>query len=224
LGRLAGEFGRRVRRPSSISDRAADRENARCRAPCPIRESAVDVRRASRCGPRIRSVDAVRVPHRRNEHVSGAVGTTKGVCSWRGAISGAAGSWLVITACVLWRVHRPRPLRRAARRACRNDASLELLARTAVSQARVAFADLVAPSTYDGRVTREIPLRALRARASHIPPILAYSAKFASPSTARSEAPLVPSCGDRRGYQMDPHGEERCARRLLELWQRGRTW
>jgi porphobilinogen synthase len=85
-----------------------------------------------------------------------------------------------------------------------NDATLELLARTAVSQAR-AGADIVAPSDMmDGRVG------AIRAALDEDgltdTPILAYSAKFASAfyGPFRIAADSAPAFGDRRAYQMDP--------------------
>jgi porphobilinogen synthase len=85
-----------------------------------------------------------------------------------------------------------------------NDATLELLARTAVSQA-AAGADAVAPSDMmDGRVG------ALRAALDDHglgeTPIMAYSAKFASAfyGPFREAADSTPQQGDRRGYQMDP--------------------
>ncbi|MGB0097444.1 MAG: porphobilinogen synthase [Solirubrobacteraceae bacterium] len=85
-----------------------------------------------------------------------------------------------------------------------NDATLELLARTAVSQAR-AGADVIAPSDMmDGRVG------AIRAALDDDgltdTPILAYSAKFASVfyGPFREAAESTPAVGDRRGYQMDP--------------------
>ena len=85
-----------------------------------------------------------------------------------------------------------------------NDATLELLARTAVAQAE-AGADAVAPSDMmDGRVG------ALRAALDEHglaeTPIVAYSAKFASAfyGPFREAADSAPQTGDRRGYQMDP--------------------
>ena len=85
-----------------------------------------------------------------------------------------------------------------------NDATLELLARTAVSQAR-AGADVIAPSDMmDGRVGA---IRAaLDAAGFTDVPILAYSAKFASAfyGPFREAAGSAPSHGDRRGYQLDP--------------------
>jgi porphobilinogen synthase len=85
-----------------------------------------------------------------------------------------------------------------------NDATLELLARTAVSQAR-AGADVIAPSDMmDGRVGA---IRtALDDDGLADTPILAYSAKFASAfyGPFRDAADSAPAFGDRRGYQMDP--------------------
>ena len=99
-----------------------------------------------------------------------------------------------------------------------NDASVELLARTAVSQAR-AGADLVAPSDMmDGRV-REIRAE-LDGEGFLDTPILAYSAKFASAfyGPFREAAGSTPSFGDRRGYQMDPaNGEEAVREALLDV-------
>jgi porphobilinogen synthase len=99
-----------------------------------------------------------------------------------------------------------------------NDASVELLARTALSQA-AAGADVIAPSDMmDGRVG------AIRAaldedRRSDTP-ILAYSAKFASAfyGPFREAADSTPSFGDRRGYQMDPaNGDEALREALLDV-------
>jgi porphobilinogen synthase len=99
-----------------------------------------------------------------------------------------------------------------------NDASVELLARTAVSQAR-AGADLVAPSDMmDGRV-REIRSE-LDGEGFADTPILAYSAKFASAfyGPFREAAGSTPSFGDRRAYQMDPaNGEEAVREALLDV-------
>jgi porphobilinogen synthase len=80
-----------------------------------------------------------------------------------------------------------------------NDATLDLLARTAVSHAE-AGADAVCPSDMmDGRVA------AIREALPEIP-IVAYSAKYASAfyGPFREAADSAPSFGDRRGYQMDP--------------------
>ena len=80
-----------------------------------------------------------------------------------------------------------------------NDATLDLLARTAVSHVE-AGADAVCPSDMmDGRVAaiREVLPET---------PIVAYSAKYASAfyGPFREAADSAPSFGDRRGYQMDP--------------------
>jgi porphobilinogen synthase len=99
-----------------------------------------------------------------------------------------------------------------------NDATIELLARTAVSHAR-AGADIVAPSDMmDGRVgaIRE----ALDGEGLADTPILAYSAKFASAfyGPFRDAAGSTPAFGDRRGYQMDPaNGREAVREALLDV-------
>jgi porphobilinogen synthase len=99
-----------------------------------------------------------------------------------------------------------------------NDATLELLARVAVSHAR-AGADLVAPSDMmDGRVGA---IRAeLDVEGFADTPILAYSAKFASAfyGPFRDAAGSAPASGDRRGYQMDPaNGREAVREALLDV-------
>jgi porphobilinogen synthase len=85
-----------------------------------------------------------------------------------------------------------------------NDASLDLLARTAVSHAE-AGADAVCPSDMmDGRVGA---IRsALDDSGFESTPIVAYSAKYASAfyGPFREAADSAPEFGDRRGYQMDP--------------------
>ena len=84
-----------------------------------------------------------------------------------------------------------------------NDASVELLARVAVSHA-AAGADLVAPSDMmDGRV-RAIRT-ALDARGFTGTPIMSYASKFASGfyGPFREAAEGAPQFGDRRTYQMD---------------------
>src|SRR6516225_3011658 len=99
-----------------------------------------------------------------------------------------------------------------------NDATLELLARTATSQAR-AGADLVAPSDMmDGRVGTI--RHALDEDGHSDTPILAYSAKFASAfyGPFREAADSAPAFGDRRSYQMDPgNGDEAVRETLLDV-------
>ena len=85
-----------------------------------------------------------------------------------------------------------------------NDATLELLAKTALSHAQ-AGADMVAPSDMmDGRVSE---IRTTLDESSfHMVPIMAYSVKYASAfyGPFRDAADCTPQFGDRRGYQMDP--------------------
>ncbi len=85
-----------------------------------------------------------------------------------------------------------------------NDLSLELIAKTAISQAS-AGADAVAPSDMmDGRVAavRE----QLDAEGHSATPIISYAVKYASAfyGPFRDAAGSTPQEGDRRGYQMDP--------------------
>ena len=85
-----------------------------------------------------------------------------------------------------------------------NDASLDLLARTALSHAK-AGADMVAPSDMmDGRVA-EIR-NALDENGFSNTPIMSYAAKYCSSyyGPFRSAAHSSPKFGDRRTYQMDP--------------------
>jgi porphobilinogen synthase len=99
-----------------------------------------------------------------------------------------------------------------------NDATLELLARTAVSHAR-AGADVIAPSDMmDGRVGAL--RRELDADGFADTPIMAYSAKFASAfyGPFREAAGSTPAFGDRRAYQMDPaNGQEAVREALLDV-------
>jgi len=95
-----------------------------------------------------------------------------------------------------------------------NDATLELLAREALSHAR-AGADVVAPSDMmDGRV-RAIRV-ALDQAAFGNTPILSYSAKFASSyyGPFREAAESTPQSGDRRGYQMDAANADEALREI----------
>ncbi len=85
-----------------------------------------------------------------------------------------------------------------------NDASLDLLARTALSHA-AAGADMVAPSDMmDGRVA-EIRNILDENDFNHLP-ILSYAAKYCSAyyGPFRDAADSAPKFGDRRTYQMDP--------------------
>jgi porphobilinogen synthase len=96
-----------------------------------------------------------------------------------------------------------------------NDPTLELLQKTALSQAE-AGADLIAPSDMmDGRVAAI--RQALDAHhLSHVP-IMAYSAKYASAfyGPFREAADSAPQFGDRRAYQMDPPNRREAIREVL---------
>jgi len=99
-----------------------------------------------------------------------------------------------------------------------NDATLELLARTALSYAE-AGVDVIAPSDMmDGRVGY---LRAaLDASGYTNLPIMSYAVKFASGfyGPFRDAADSTPQFGDRRSYQMDPpNGREAVREALLDL-------
>jgi len=96
-----------------------------------------------------------------------------------------------------------------------NDATLDLLTRSAVSHAR-AGADIVAPSDMmDGRV------RAVRAALDNDgwenAAILSYAAKYASAyyGPFREAAESAPKTGDRRGYQMDPANTDEALREVI---------
>jgi len=101
-----------------------------------------------------------------------------------------------------------------------NDATLPLLARTAVSHA-LAGADVVAPSgMMDGQVA------AIRAALDEAgcagTAIMAYSAKYASAfyGPFREAADSTPQFGDRRSYQMDPANAREAEREIaLDLAQ-----
>jgi porphobilinogen synthase len=99
-----------------------------------------------------------------------------------------------------------------------NDSSVDLIARTAVSQAR-AGADVVAPSDMmDGRVGAV--RSALDEDGLSDTPIVAYSAKFASAfyGPFREAADSTPAFGDRRAYQMDPaNGDEAVREAVLDV-------
>jgi porphobilinogen synthase len=95
-----------------------------------------------------------------------------------------------------------------------NDSTLDLLARTALSQA-VAGADIVAPSAMmDGQVAA---IRtALDANGYMNTPVMAYSAKYASCfyGPFREAAESTPQFGDRRAYQMDPPNSNEAMREI----------
>ncbi len=97
-----------------------------------------------------------------------------------------------------------------------NDASLPLIAKTAVSLAR-AGADIVAPSDMmDGRVAA---IRAALDAAQLVEtPILSYAAKFSSAfyGPFRDAADSAPQFGDRRTYQMDGANRREAMREIAQ--------
>lgn len=95
-----------------------------------------------------------------------------------------------------------------------NDATLELLARTALSHA-AAGADIIAPSDMmDGRVATI--RQALDEHEFENIPILSYAAKYASAfyGPFREAAESAPQFGDRRSYQMDPANSDEALREV----------
>src|SRR5579884_4310327 len=95
-----------------------------------------------------------------------------------------------------------------------NDATLEWLAKTAVSHA-AAGADIVAPSDMmDGRVGAI--RKALDEAGFSNTPILSYAAKYASVfyGPFREAAESAPQFGDRRSYQMDPANAREAMREI----------
>ncbi|HQL00033.1 MAG TPA: porphobilinogen synthase [Smithellaceae bacterium] len=95
-----------------------------------------------------------------------------------------------------------------------NDETIEVLAETALSQAK-AGADMVAPSAMmDGQIAaiRE----ALDENGFEDLPIMAYSAKYASAfyGPFREAAQSAPQFGDRKAYQMDPSNADEAIREI----------
>ncbi len=102
-----------------------------------------------------------------------------------------------------------------------NDATLEILAKSAVTHAR-AGADIVAPSDMmDGRVAAI--RRALDAEGFPQVPIMSYAAKYAGGfyGPFRDAADSTPSFGDRRSYQMDPPNAREALREVALDIQEG---
>jgi porphobilinogen synthase len=95
-----------------------------------------------------------------------------------------------------------------------NDATLDLLARTALSQVE-AGADMVAPSAMaDGQVQA---IRQILDDNDHVEvPIMAYSAKYASGfyGPFREAAGSAPKFGNRKSYQMDPANSREAMREI----------
>ncbi|MBI4383057.1 MAG: porphobilinogen synthase [Nitrospinae bacterium] len=102
-----------------------------------------------------------------------------------------------------------------------NDATLELLAKMALTHAQ-AGADIVAPSDMmDGRV--QAIRRALDGSSFADTVIMAYSAKYASAfyGPFREAADSAPRFGDRRSYQMDPANSDEGVREALQDIEEG---
>ncbi|MDE1163715.1 MAG: porphobilinogen synthase [Acidobacteriaceae bacterium] len=102
-----------------------------------------------------------------------------------------------------------------------NDKTLELLAKTAVSQA-LAGADIVAPSDMmDGRVAAI--RKGLDEAGKQNTPILSYASKFASAfyGPFRDAADSAPQFGDRRSYQMDGANRREAMREIAEDLEEG---
>ena len=102
-----------------------------------------------------------------------------------------------------------------------NDPTLELLSRTAISQA-LAGADIIAPSDMmDGRIAY---IRDSLDDAGYDDiPLMAYSAKYASSlySPFRDAAESTPACGDRKSYQMDPRNAREALEEVMQDIQEG---
>ncbi|MEK7829363.1 MAG: porphobilinogen synthase [Deltaproteobacteria bacterium] len=95
-----------------------------------------------------------------------------------------------------------------------NDATLELLAKEALSHAK-AGADMVAPSDMmDGRVA--VIRKALDENGFQNMPIMSYAVKYASAfyGPFREAAESTPEFGDRRSYQMDPANSDEAIREV----------
>jgi porphobilinogen synthase len=102
-----------------------------------------------------------------------------------------------------------------------NDPSLELLARTAVSQAE-AGADIVAPSNMMDGFVEAIREALDETGFDHIP-VMSYAVKYASGfyGPFREAAQSAPQFGDRRGYQMDPANAREAMREAELDWEQG---
>ena len=96
-----------------------------------------------------------------------------------------------------------------------NDATLDLLAKTALSHVE-AGADMVAPSDMmDGRV---LAIRRMLDKNGHKEiPIMSYAVKYASAfyGPFREAADSAPAFGDRKSYQMDPHNSREGVKEAL---------
>jgi len=98
----------------------------------------------------------------------------------------------------------------------KNDETLDLLANTAVSQAK-AGADMVAPSSMTDGMVGAIRTALDEAGYEHVP-IMSYAAKYESSfyGPFRDAADGAPAFGDRRHYQMDPANSREALREVQQ--------
>jgi len=155
------------------------------------------------------------LPERKDEEGSEAYSSEGIVQKAVGVIKDAAPSLLVLTDTCLdeYTTHGHCGVVRDGQ--VDNDATLEVLSRIAVSQAR-AGADMVAPSDMmDGRV--QSIRQALDANGMEQVGIMAYSAKYASAffGPFREAADCAPQFGDRKSYQMDPGNRREAMREVV---------
>ena len=167
----------------------------------------------------VRSVLLFGLPDHKDADGSGAWASSGIVQQAIGAVRRAAGSDMVVIAdvclCEYTRHGHCGVIRDAA---VDNDATLPLLARTAVSLAE-AGADIVAPSAMMDRQVAAIRTE-LDAAGLAETAILAYAAKHASAfyGPFREAADSAPAFGDRRSYQMDPaNGREAVAEIMADV-------
>ncbi|MFQ5778110.1 MAG: porphobilinogen synthase, partial [Terriglobia bacterium] len=154
------------------------------------------------------------IPEAKDELGSGAYAEDGIVQRAVGALKKELPELLVITDVCLCEYTRHGHCGRIEEGEVANDPTLELLAKTALSQAR-AGADIVAPSDMmDGRVAAI--RQALDVNGFSHTPILSYAAKYASAfyGPFRDAAQSTPQFGDRRGYQMDPANAEEALREV----------
>jgi porphobilinogen synthase len=144
------------------------------------------------------------IPGHKDEHGSAAYDDDAEVQRATRAIKKVAPGLLVITDVCLCEYTSHGHCGVVSKQEVVNDATLELLAKTAVSHAR-AGADIVAPSDMmDGRIAA---IRsALDKEGFTQTAILSYAVKYASAyyGPFREAVGSAPQFGDRRGYQMDP--------------------
>ena len=154
------------------------------------------------------------IPDKKDEKASGAYAKDGIIQQAVKAVKGAVPEILVITDVCLCEYTSHGRCGIVEQGNVLNDASLELLAKTALSQAQ-AGADMVAPSAMmDGQVgaIRE----ALDENALENVPIMAYAAKYASAfyGPFREAAESAPQFGDRKAYQMDPANADEAMREI----------